>query len=329
MTVKTAQLASAVRDAAGIESHTYEEIVEHIASKYQLIDYQGRKVYLFGQGREFSDHRHLVAFHKTCSPPTPEHILSYVLITYCASGTFPLVVDDKPTVLKAGECVVLDRQVPHAVGETGPDDIGINIILPEEFFDGFMLDGIADLASPFATCLTTIGAPHADWRFYHTSDDEVVRACIERVLCERLEPDMTSPYLINFFLAALFTHLMRTYEPHGQLDDVAWERSLLVSRVREYISNHYQEGNLAQMAKDLGYERTYLSKFIRSSTGSTFKQLVNAERMRHAALTLRGTTQPIYEIAQEVGLANLTSFYQRFREYSGMTPQEYRLQKNG
>jgi AraC-like DNA-binding protein len=150
---------------------------------------------------------------------------------------------------------------------------------------------------------------------------------MERVLCERLEPDMTSPYLMNFFLAALFTHLMRTYEPHGQLDDVAWERSELVGRVREYIGNHYKEGNLGQMAADLGYERTYLSKFIRSATGHTFKQLVNAERMRHAALMLRGTSQPIYDVAQSVGLANLTSFYARFREYAGMTPQEYRTQK--
>jgi len=80
------------------------------------------------------------------------------------------------------------------------------------------------------------------------------------------------------------------------------------------------------MAADLGYERTYLSKFVRQATGSTFKQLVNVERMRRAALLLRGTTRPIYEIAEEVGLANLTSFYQRFREYAGCKPQEYRKQ---
>ena len=119
---------------------------------------------------------------------------------------------------------------------------------------------------------------------------------------------------------------MRTYEPKGELDDVAWERAELIGTIRQYISQHYQEGNLQQMAADLGYERTYLSKFVRQATGSTFKQLVNIERMRRAALLLRGTTRPIYEIAEEVGLANLTSFYQRFREYAGCTPQEYRKQ---
>ena len=137
---------------------------------------------------------------------------------------------------------------------------------------------------------------------------------------------MTSPYLVDFFLAALLTHLLRTYEPKGELDDVAWERAELIGTVRQYIGQHYQEGNLQQMAADLGYERTYLSKFVRQATGSTFKQLVNVERMRRAALLLRGTTKPIYEIAEEVGLANLTSFYQRFRDYAGCTPQAYRNQ---
>ena len=48
--------------------------------------------------------------------------------------------------------------------------------------------------------------------------------------------------------------------------------------------------------------------------------------MRRAALLLRGTNKPIYEIAEEVGLSNLTSFYQRFREYANCTPQAYRDQ---
>jgi AraC-like DNA-binding protein len=173
----------------------------------------------------------------------------------------------------------------------------------------------------------TLGASHSAWRFYDTHADELVRDCIERVLCERLEPDRTSPYLVDFFLAALLTHLLRSYEPKGELDDAAWERTELAGRVREYISQHYREGNLAQMAADLGYERTYLSKFVRQATGSTFKQLVNTERMRRGALELRGTNKPIYQIAEQVGITNLTSFYQRFREWAGCTPQEYRDRK--
>ena len=324
--VNVSQLPAAARAAATATHYTEEEIYQHIAERYPRVSYHGREVFLFGQGREFADRRHIVAFHVSDSATVPEHIYSYVLITYCWQGSFHIGVDGQPVVLNAGDCIVMDRHVPHHVDPTGPDDINVNFILAEEFFEGHLLDGMTDLASPFATELMTLGATHEHWRVYHTADDEVVRSCVERILCERLEPDMTSPYLVDFFLAALLTHLLRTYEPKGELDDVAWERAELIGAVRQYIGQHYQEGNLQQMAADLGYERTYLSKFVRQSTGSTFKQLVNVERMRRAALLLRGTAKPIYEIAEEVGLANLTSFYQRFREYAGCTPQQYRDQ---
>lgn len=324
--MNTNQLAPALLAASTLVPHTDEEVVEHFIERYSRIDYCGRKVFLFGQGREFADRRHIIGFHGVNSATIPEHIYSYVLITYCCEGTFRINVDGEDVVLEAGDCIVMDRHVPHAVEPTGPHDVTVNFILAEEFFEGRLLDGMADLASPFATELMSTGANHRQWRIYHTSQDEFVRTCVDRILCERLEPDMTSPYLIDFFLAALLTHLLRTYEPKGGLDDVAWERAELTATIRQYVSLHYQEGNLQKMATDLGYERTYLSKFVRQATGSTFKQLVNTERMRRAALLLRGTSQPIYEIAEQVGLANLTSFYQRFREYAGCTPQEYRKQ---
>lgn len=318
------QLPDAMRRASLTDQHTEQEVLEHIANRYPRVPYHGRDIFLFGQGRDFADRRHIVAFHWSNSPAIPEHIYSYVIITYCYQGSFTREVDGNRVRLEAGDCLVLDRHVPHRDEPTGAGDVIVNFILAEEFFEGRLLDGLADLASPFATELMTLGATHEHWRMYPTKSDEVVRTCVERIMCERLEPDMTSPFLVDFFLAALLTHLLRTYEPKGELDDVAWERAELIGAVRQYIGQHYQEGNLQQMASDLGYERTYLSKFIRQTTGSTFKQLVNVERMRRAALLLRGTTRPIYEIAEEVGLANLTSFYQRFRDYAGCTPQAYR-----
>ena len=263
-------LPSALLAASKIDEHTDEEVYRHFAKRYPRVPYQGRELFLFGQGREFADRRHIVAFHGVNSATIPEHIYSYVLITYCWQGVFRMDVDGSRVVLEAGDCIVMDRHVPHSVEPTGPEDVTINFILAEEFFEGHLLDGMTDLASPFATELMTLGASHETWRVYHTADDEVAHACIERILCERLEPDMTSPYMVDFFLAALLTHLLRTYEPKGELDDVAWERAELIGTVRQYIGQHYQEGSLQQMAADLGYERTYLSKFVRQATGSTF-----------------------------------------------------------
>lgn len=325
--MKATQLREAMLRESRTDPHTSEEILEHFTQKYPLVEYGERELFLFGQARDFMDRRHLITFHGSNSGAVPEHVFSYVIMTYCCEGTFSIVLDGEPVTLRAGEIIVRDRHVPNRVEPTGPNDVAINLILAEEFFEGRLLDGMAKLARPFATELMTLSASHNHWRHYETTEDEYVRTCVERVMCEHLEPDSTSPYLIDFFLAALLTYLLRTYEPQTVLEDEAYERASLMGAVREYISLHYQEGNLQQMARDLGYERTYLSKFVRQTSGLTFKQLVNTERMRRAALLLRGSSRPIYEIAEEVGLSNLTSFYSRFRDYAGCTPAEYREQR--
>lgn len=325
--MNASELPTAIRATLHATGHTDQEILQHFQEKYPLIEHHGRQVFLFGQARDFGDKRHLVEFHVPGNGKVPEHIYSYVIITYCLNGTFPISIDGTPFPLQPGECLVRDRHVPNSVEATDSEVIAINLILADEFFEGRLLDGMAGLGSSFATELMSVGASHDRYRVYRTSEDEFVRTCVERILCEELEPDATSAYLVDFFLAALLTHLLCTYERDVAPADEAFQRNELMGTVRQYIAMHYQEGNLSMMASDLGYERTYLSKFVRQTTGSTFKQLVNVERMRRAALLLRGTTRPIYEIAEEVGLSNLTSFYQRFREWAGCTPQEYRTQR--
>ncbi len=80
------------------------------------------------------------------------------------------------------------------------------------------------------------------------------------------------------------------------------------------------------MCQHFGYDPSYTSKLIKKFAGKTFKQMVNEERMKKAMILLQNKELPVYEIAQEVGIHNLTSFYKRFHEYSGYTPQEYRNQ---
>ena len=51
---------------------------------------------------------------------------------------------------------------------------------------------------------------------------------------------------------------------------------------------------------------------------------MNAERMKRATVLLEASEQPVYEIADEVGITNLTSFYERFRAWAGCTPSQWR-----
>ena len=204
--------------------------------------------------------------------------------------------------------------------------MAVDIVLNDRFFERRFLTDAARLGSRFANELVMPGSAHTSWRLYRSSDDEFARTLVERILCEQLDIRVGSPDIIDDLAAALLTHLIRSYEKDIADTEAAKRDSELVGTVREYIAQNYRDGNLSRMAQALGYDSSYLSSFIRRETGVTFKQTVNAERMRHAELLLQTTSMTIADIASEVGITNITMFYRRFRDYFGCTPQEYRRQ---
>lgn len=300
------------------------DIRQLFEAKYPEVDYQGRTVFLFTSERNFGGNRHAVSIHGPNALSIPEHIYSYPLLTHCYAGTFPLVVRGEEVPLRAGECFISDRHVSHAVKATDGETCAVNIVLADEFFGNRYSELASLIPSPFVTNLSLFSAPHDLWRHYETAGDQFVRECVDRILCETFDGDICSGFVCDNLILALLSHLFRTYEIVEQTFDNRIQQRELLGAVRAYIAEHYREGNLNKMASELGYDRSYLSSFIKKTSGATFKQLVNIERMRHAGVLLRGTTLPIYEIAEQVGIVNLTAFYKRFKEHAGCTPQEYR-----
>lgn len=300
-----------------------EAVLEHFESKYPTIDYHGRRVFRFTNERSFGDGKHAISLHAGPTGATPEHIYQYVLLTYCYQGSFPMVLDGRQVTLRQGDCLVADRHCPHAVEEVGAGSVGVNIVLNDRFFEKRMLADLSRLRTTFGTELVTPAADHTHWRVYH-ADDALCLACIEQILCEHLDPAIGSADIIDDLCAALMTQLLRNNEKDVASAADAEKNSLLIGRVHEYVARSYREGRLTALADELGYDSAYLSAHIRKATARTFKQLVNEERMRQATILLQGSELPAYKIAQEVGISNLTQFYQRFREFAGMTPQEYR-----
>lgn len=318
------ELPKIVLSRSDVPAVTADEIRAHFSEKYPTVDYHGRPVFLFTTNRQFGDAKHLVTVHGPNSPATPEHIYQYVLITHCFSGTFSMNVDGERVILEQGDCLVADRHVPHGVDPTGPHDSAVNIVLNDRFLARRLRTDAERLGSGFGLELVDNGAAHTHYRVYRSHGDELSRDCVERILCEKFDPRPASADITDDFAAALLTHLLRTYEHDVSSTKELSQRSKLVGEIREFVATNYREGNLTKMAASMGYESTYLSATVKKATGTTFKAMVNEERMRRATLLLHDGDLPIYAIANEVGISNLTQFYKRFREFTGCTPQEYR-----
>lgn len=317
-------MRSTLEGITDIPVHDDEDVVEHYRERgYEQISYHGRPVYLFTHERDFGDRRHTVSFHGADAPFTPEHIYQYVIVKYALRGEWEIIVDGERVRLREGDCLVTDRFVPQAIPRTGPKMLGVSLILNEEFFQTELVARPTEGRSTFEHELTSIGEVHEEYRHYPTAGDPFVKNMVETAMLERLDPTVISSRTVDALIAALLAHLLDTYEKSRGIESVT-AHSKLMGEIRDWVARNYRTGRLADMADQLGYQRTYLCRVIRETTGATFKQMVNAERMKHAMMLLQGGEMPAYQIAEQVGISNLTVFYRRFREWTGSTPQQWR-----
>lgn len=84
--------------------------------------------------------------------------------------------------------------------------------------------------------------------------------------------------------------------------------------------------NKDKLARRLGTNRTYLSRFVNLHYKMSFPNLINSLRIKEAVRLLSDPTvdTPLKVISEELGYNSQTTFYSKFNEATGMTPAAFR-----
>ena len=104
------------------------------------------------------------------------------------------------------------------------------------------------------------------------------------------------------------------------------DNSLVVS-VKKYIDENYKSATLEEAALLLHYSATYLSTAFGEEAGISFSKYLTQVRLQHAMEMLKDRHIRLYEIADAVGYMNPKNLTRNFKEYYGITPQEFRAGK--
>lgn len=78
------------------------------------------------------------------------------------------------------------------------------------------------------------------------------------------------------------------------------------------------------MAREVKVSPEHLSRIFRKETDMTFTDYVKAIKMEYSMNLLRKTDKKINEIARVVGYENENYFYNIFKDFTGLTPNQYR-----
>lgn len=99
----------------------------------------------------------------------------------------------------------------------------------------------------------------------------------------------------------------------------------VVREIQLFIRRHYSEGiSLNMLAEQFYLHPNYLSRLIKEKTGRNFVEYLTEVRMNKAEELLRESDYKIIEICAMVGYDNPRYFSKVFKQYTGMTPRDYR-----
>lgn len=120
------------------------------------------------------------------------------------------------------------------------------------------------------------------------------------------------------FVAWLFLHLESVQQIQ---ENSATPVEKLCAYIREHLADELSRKTLAQL---VFLSEDYVSKLFAQVTGTSIPNYITRARMERAQEYLEQTSLPVSRIALEVGYNNFSYFSKNFRDFAGVTPNEFR-----
>lgn len=133
--------------------------------------------------------------------------------------------------------------------------------------------------------------------------------------------DLASVKGFLYTLCSLFCH-----EIDYTREDAFSGNNQLLRDIFIFIENHVDQAcTLHELARELRYNESYLSRMFLKSVGISYSEYVRNIKMEHACYLLRNTDENVFNIATKCGYTSHSSFNRSFKQLMGITPQEYRV----
>lgn len=113
---------------------------------------------------------------------------------------------------------------------------------------------------------------------------------------------------------------------NGKTNTHKTENSYHVSRITEYIQEHYtdQDLSIGTLAELVYLTPTYLSTVFKKQTGLTIGQYLLEVRVENAKQKMRDPQLKFYQVSEMVGYEDANYFAKIFKKKTGVTPTEYK-----
>lgn len=228
------------------------------------------------------------------------------LLIYVKKGSGYLTVQNKTWSFHTGDLVSVDCYHPHTYGTTKDSEI------LWVHFDGAT-------SREHIQALHSLSGPVCSLKNGLTAEKELQN--IIRIISS---PDHISDPLCSFSIVRILTEALMSTEDNSRQEQVP----RIIEDTISYISTHIcEELPLQLLAGRAGLSPFYFTRLFKKETGYTPHNYIIHSRINIAKFYLKSSNYSIKEICFSSGFPTESSFCTTFKKICGMTPGEFRNEK--
>ena len=256
----------------------------------------------------------------------PMHKHNYLEIMIVLSGNITHRISGETITLGVGDILILNKHVSHSIDKVGTPDIGVNIIISDNFVETLSKELAETVFSELARENSKKDGAGIYLCFSSTGNKEIENI-IENLLFELTEFSADMRILKNT-TALLFDYLSRKSSKLLKIASKLPDKNdMRQATILGYIRSNYRQAKLTELADLMFLSAPYLSKIIHESFGKSFKELLIEERLKRAYELAEKTDITIGDIIGSVGYENESYFHREFKNKYGKSPLAVRRKR--
>jgi AraC-like DNA-binding protein len=251
----------------------------------------------------------------------PFHAHNRAEIMYVLSGQCKVDTDTDSFILKKGDLILLDGNIPHRlIVEDEPCRmLNVEFLFTERQDEPFPSLRELSEEDPALAAFLSERTP-----FLVLKDATDVPHTLRSLVLKLDDPSPGRDLMVRLLFSQLLLQVARL-AAEAREKSFGGQAGLYVRQALQYIHQHY-DGDLQvkDIAAAISVHPNYLHRIFKRQTGLSVFGYITRYRIEKAKMLLAQADIPITEIADFVGMNSRQYFSSVFKKQTGSTPAEYR-----
>lgn len=237
-----------------------------------------------------------------------------VELVYSVKGSYKIVLNNEPYLLKEGMMIFIPGFMPHEAVATAENSLQL-LIEAGPLFLGDYFDEISSIV---------LKNPVLDLKA--SEFGKKIDIILSEIIEAKKEFTVSNNLIICGNVKKLFGYFAKEFSSESKAVNIKNANKFKnIEKVLDLIHYNFNENLTVEKAALIsGYGKSNFCKIFKNITGKSFHQYLNNYRIERSKFYLRNSDSAVFEIAEIVGFNDSKSFCRVFKEITDKTPKEYK-----